>query len=102
MEQGIEDDETNEEIEITISLGPLIRNQGHNGVPSRDQVVKDHAIQYIFILQKREKEQNTQNKKRINQIIIIVVVVIVIIIIIIIIIIIKANQSANVTTANQL
>lgn len=26
MEQGIEDDETNEEIEITICLGPLILN----------------------------------------------------------------------------
>ena len=44
MEEGIEDDETNEEIEIRICLGPLVRNQGHNGVPSRDQVVKYHAI----------------------------------------------------------
>lgn len=50
MEQGVEHGKANEEVEITVRLGAIIRDQGHNGVPGSNQVVKDHAIKDVLIL----------------------------------------------------
>lgn len=49
VEQGVENGKANEEVEITVRLGTIIRDLGHNGVPSRDQVVEDHTIQDVLI-----------------------------------------------------
>lgn len=50
MEQGVEDGKADEEVEVIVRLGIIIRDQGHNGVPGGDQVVKDHTIQDVLIL----------------------------------------------------
>lgn len=50
MEQGVEDGKADEEVEVIVRLGIVIGDQGHNGVPGRNQVVKDHTIQDVLIL----------------------------------------------------
>lgn len=50
MEQGVEDGKADEEVEVIVRLGIIIRDQGHNGVPGSHQVVKDHTIQDVLIL----------------------------------------------------
>lgn len=51
MEQGVEDGKADEEVEVIVRLGIIIRDKGHNGVPCGNQVVKDHTIQDVLILQ---------------------------------------------------
>lgn len=50
MEQGVEDGKVDEEVEVIVCLGIIIRDQGYNGVLGGDQVVKDYIIQDVFIL----------------------------------------------------
>lgn len=50
MKQGVEDGKADEEVEVIVRLGIIIRDQGHNGVPCGNQVVKDHTIQDVLIL----------------------------------------------------
>lgn len=50
MEQGVEDGKVDEEVEVIVCLGIIIRDQGYNGVLGSYQVVKDYIIQDVFIL----------------------------------------------------
>lgn len=50
MEQGVEDGKVDEEVEVIVCLGIIIRDQGYNGVLCGNQVVKDYIIQDVFIL----------------------------------------------------
>lgn len=52
VKQSIEHHETNEEVKITVGLGAVVRDQRYYGVPSGDQIVKNHTIKDVLVLKK--------------------------------------------------